>query len=86
MKLLVPVALATFVAVAVAKDCSVLGADVPSCALSCVNNVAAKYCDSKDFACSCSAEIFAKIVNESGDCVDDACEGEGPVFKPLEAY
>ncbi|OBT60497.1 hypothetical protein VE03_10047 [Pseudogymnoascus sp. 23342-1-I1] len=86
MKFLFPVALATFVAVAVAKDCTDLGAKVPSCSSSCVNNVARKYCDSKDFACSCSAEIFAKIVDESSNCVADACQGEGPVFEPLEDY
>ncbi|KFZ25205.1 hypothetical protein V502_00337 [Pseudogymnoascus sp. VKM F-4520 (FW-2644)] len=86
MKFLFPVALATFVAVAVAMNCSDLGAEVPSCSSSCVNDVAMKYCDSKDFACSCSAEIFAKIVDESADCVADACKGEGPVFEPLEEY
>ncbi|KFY33976.1 hypothetical protein V494_07157 [Pseudogymnoascus sp. VKM F-4513 (FW-928)] len=84
MKLFIPVALTTFTAIAAATDCSVLGSKVPTCALSCVNTVAYKYCDPKDFACSCSAEVFAKIVEESADCVADACEGE--VFKPLEAY
>lgn len=86
MKFLFPIALASFVAVATAKDCSDLGAKVPSCSSSCVNSVAKKYCESKDFACSCSAEIFAKIVDESADCVADACKGEEAVFEPLEVY
>ncbi|KFY31200.1 hypothetical protein V493_01308 [Pseudogymnoascus sp. VKM F-4281 (FW-2241)] len=86
MKFLFPVVLATFVAVAVAKDCSDLGDKVPSCSSSCVNNIAKKYCESKDFACSCSEEIFYKIVEESADCVIDACKGKDLSFVPLHDY
>lgn len=91
MKFTITVALATFAAVSVAtgakeKDCSDLGAKVPACSAPCVNDVAKKYCESGDYACSCSEEIFAKIVDESAECVAAACAGEGSVFEPLEAY
>lgn len=94
MKLLFPVAIATFAALASAgggggdrtDECSDEAAKVPLCANDCVNNEAAKFCDSGDYECICATETMEKIFDGSADCVAEACKDAGPVFPPLRDY
>ena len=91
MKFLLPVAIATFAALASAggdrtEECSDEAAKVPICANDCVNEEAAKFCDSGDFECICATETLDKIFDAAADCVAKACKDAGPVFPPLRDY